>query len=349
MKKKIKSFFEKYENHISSMMLISGFVLDNFTLRGLHIWWDDVVLITYLLIAGICIIFVNLYDGGKVKTLFLAKARPWFMFLMQFVLGACFSASFVFYARSATFSASWPFLLVILGYLLGNEFFKKHYVRFSAQLGAYFMAIFSLCILVMPILLKKIGDEVFVLSGIVSLIFISLFIYILSFVNMPEIRKSKKLLVYIIGGIFLTVNVLYFTNLIPPAPLSLKEIGLYSSVKKNKDGTYTLSGEQQKTLSSFFKPVEVFRLKKGESAYLFSSIFSPAKLNTQVVHVWYNYDENKQKWEDVGHIKLDIFGGRGDGYRTYSIRDALFAGLWRVDIETESGQIIGRKTFKIEN
>jgi hypothetical protein len=349
MKFKLKSFLKKYENHISSGMLIGGFILDNFSLRGLDVWWDDVILITYLLVAGICIICINLYDSGKIKTLLFTKAQPWFLFVMQFVLGACFSASFVFYSRSATLSASWPFLLVILAYLLGNEFFKKHYIRFSAQLGAYFMAIYSFCILVMPILLKKIGDWVFVLSGVVSLCLISLFIYILHFINIKEVKKSKKTLAYIIGAIFITTNILYFTNIIPPAPLSLKEIGLYTSVKKNTDGTYTLSGGQNNSISSFFNSTEIFHLNGEKPVYLFSSIFSPAKLDTQVVHVWYNYDDDLGKWEDVGHIKLSIFGGRGDGYRTYSVKEALFAGLWRVDIETESGQIIGRKTFRITN
>ncbi len=331
------------------MMLVGGFFLDNFTLRGLDIWWDDVILITYLLIAGISIVCINLYDGGKMKTSFLKEARPGFLFLMQFVLGGCFSASFVFYSRSASFSASWPFLLVILGYLLGNEFFKKHYIRFSAQVGAYFMAIFSLSILVMPIILKRIGDLVFVLSGLVSLCLISLFVYILNFVTRAEVKKSKRLLLSIIGGMFLIINILYFTNMIPPAPLSLKEIGLYTSVKKNPNGTYELLGGQQKSFYSFFNSTEVFHLKNGESAYLFSSIFSPAKLNTQVVHVWYNYDEKTKHWNDVGRVDLSIYGGRKDGYRTYSIRDALSPGLWRVDIETESGQLIGRKTFKIVN
>lgn len=135
--------------------------------------------------------------------------------------------------------------------------------------------------------------------------------------------------------------------MIPPAPLSLKEIGLYTSVTKNPDGTYTLLGGQKKSFSSFFNSTETFYLKQGEPAYLFSSIYSPAKLNTNVFHVWYNYNEETKKWVDVGHVELSIFGGRGDGYRTYSIREALFPGLWRVDIETKSGQLIGRKDFRI--
>ncbi len=328
-------------------MLIGGFILDNLTLRGIDSLSDTIILTIYLLIAGISIVLINLYDGGKLKTPLITKAQPWLQFMMQFVLGASFSASFVFYSRSATLSASWPFLLVILLYLLGNEFLKKHYIRFSAQIGVYFMAIFSFCILIMPILVRKIGDWVFVLSGFLALCLILLFIYILHFVNIKEIKKSKNTLIYFIGGVFVLINILYFTNMIPPAPLALKEVGLYTSVSKNKDGSYVLLGGQDKKLRSFFSGTETYSLNQGKQAYLFSSIYSPAKLNTQVVHVWYNFNETKKEWEDVGRIELSIFGGRGDGYRTYSIKEALFPGLWRVDIETESGQIIGRKKFNI--
>lgn len=347
MKKKIKSIWQRYENHISSGMLLAGFLLDNFTLRGVEIWWDEAIIIAYLLIAGISIVCINLYDSGKIKTKFLEKAHPWFMFAMQFVLGGCFSASFVFYSRSATFSSSWPFLLVILAYLLGNEFFKKHYIRLTSQLAVYFMAIFSFFILFVPVTIKKIGDWVFVLSGILSIIVIALFIYALHFVTMEEIRRNKKTIISVISGIFVLINILYFTNMIPPVPLSLREIGLYSSVKKNPNGTYALEGGQKDKILSYFSSVETFKLDESAKIYLFTSIFSPAKLDTKVVHVWYNYDEATKEWIDVGHIKLSIYGGRGDGYRTYSIKEALFIGLWRVDIETESGQIIGRKTFKI--
>ena len=45
---------------------------------------------------------------------------------------------------------------------------------------------------------------------------------------------------------------------------------------------------------------------------------------------------------------MSIFGGRDGGYHTYSIKGNIIPGLWRVDIETERGQIIGREEFKIE-
>ena len=42
-----------------------------------------------------------------------------------------------------------------------------------------------------------------------------------------------------------------------------------------------------------------------------------------------------------------IAGGRDGGYRGYSLT-TVNSGNWRVNIETERGQLIGRVKFKVE-
>lgn len=346
MRHSLKEFFEKYEKHISSLVLVGGFILDNFTLRRVDLWWDDALLIAYLLIAGVSLVCVNLYDGGRVKTKFFENAHPWFMFAMQFVLGGLFSASFIFYSRSATLAASWPFLLLIFVYLLGNEFLKKHYARLGAQVIAYFMALFSFLIFFVPVVMHQMGDLIFLLSGVLSLLVIAGFVHLLLHVVPDHARESRKIIFRGVLGIFCVMNILYFTNIIPPAPLALKEVGVYKNVIKNSDGTYTLDGEK-KNFWSFFQSEQVVNISAGEPLYLFSSVFSPTNLNTKIVHVWQLYDENTKEWVNKGRIPLSIFGGRDGGYHTYSIKENIIPGLWRVNIETERGQLIGRETFRV--
>ena len=343
----IKEFFEKYEKHISSLVLVGGFALDNFTLRRIDLWWDDALLITYLVIAGVSLVCVNLYDGGRIRNKFFENAHPWFMFAMQFVLGGLFSASFIFYSRSATFAASWPFLLLIFVYLLGNEFLKKHYARLGAQLLAYFMALFSFMIFFVPVVLHQMGDKIFLLSGALSVLVIAIFVHFLLLTVPDHIKESRKIVFRGVFGIFCVINILYFTNIIPPVPLSLKEAGVYRSVIKNPDGTYALDGEK-KDFWNFFHSEQVLKIGAGEPVYLFSSVFAPTQLNTRIVHLWQYYDESKKEWVNKSRIPLSIFGGRDGGYHTYSIKGNIIPGLWRVDIETERGQIIGREEFKIE-
>ena len=46
-------------------------------------------------------------------------------------------------------------------------------------------------------------------------------------------------------------------------------------------------------------------------------------------------------------ITVPIRGGREDGYRLYSMKYNVFAGDWRVNVETLDGRVIGRVNFKI--
>lgn len=151
-----------------------------------------------------------------------------------------------------------------------------------------------------------------------------------------------------IAGITLLINILYFTNLIPPIPLSLKDAGVYHSIVRNTDGNYTVTGEDQ-GFWAFFQPYELFHEIPGQPVYVYSSIFAPANLSTQILHVWQHYNEATKKWETMNQTELSIVGGRDGGFRTYSIRIVSLPGLWRVDVKTPQGQLIGRIKFEIDN
>ena len=70
-------------------------------------------------------------------------------------------------------------------------------------------------------------------------------------------------------------------------------------------------------------------------------------MSVKVVHDWQYYDEGKEEWISSTKIPFSITGGRGNGYRVYSKKDNVFPGKWRVDVETERGQVIGRIRFDI--
>ena len=98
---------------------------------------------------------------------------------------------------------------------------------------------------------------------------------------------------------------------------------------------------------AFFQMYPNFREVAGDSVYAYSAVFSPTNLNITIVHQWQHYDENQKKWITTFTISLPVTGGRGGGFRTYSESSNLAAGKWRVNIETEQGQIIGRLRFNI--
>jgi len=188
----------------------------------------------------------------------------------------------------------------------------------------------------------------FVLSGIVSLFFIFLFSRALFKVVPKRYEQSRINLRVAIISIFALINILYFSNLIPPIPLALKVSGVYYFVEKI-EGNYQVAGEKKEWYESipFFIP-ETIHLKAGAPLYVFSSVFAPTDLDTSIVHDWQYFDEKENKWVSTTKITFPIKGGRGAGYRGFSKKEDLFAGKWRVDVKTKRGQIIGRIRFNIE-
>lgn len=343
---KIKTFFTRHERRVSSGALVLGFIVDSLTLRRVDLYAENLALIAYVAIIALAIILLNVSEEKNWGKRFLFRFHPIFLIGMQFAIGGIFSAFLVFYSRSATFGSSWPFLLLLFAQLIGNEILREKYARLQMQVSLLYFVLFSYLIFLVPVLLKRIGSPQFVLSGFLSLFLIFLFVRFLKILTPIRLLETKRKLIWAVGGVFFVINVLYFTNSIPPIPLVLKESGVYHSVTRQTDGAYVLSGEKRK-LGDFFRSYQPFYVKNNAPVYAFSAIFAPTEFSLRIFHNWEYFDFGRKKWMSFGRIALPINGGREGGYRTYSVKNGLTPGLWRINLETKSGQIIGRLKFEI--
>jgi len=342
----IRNFYGRFERPISSLSLVGGFVFDAITLKRVDTLWENIWILGHLLIVGIFIILIHLQEnevGGEKNP---KKAHFWYVNILQFFFGGILSTYLVFYFRSADIFVTWPFVALLVIAFLANESLKQHYIRLSFQISLFFLSIYSFAIFLVPVVLHKIGDWIFIMSGLLSLIFIILFLLILFYFIKDKFTESKKLIVFLITSIFILVNFLYFTNLIPPIPLSLKEAGMYHSIQRNAEGNYDITYEDY-GWKGYFNLYPDFKEVQGEPVYAFSAIFSPKNLNLTILHEWQHYDEIQNKWLNERTINLPVVGGRDGGFRTYSVRYNLAPGKWRVNVKTEQNQTIGVLRFKV--
>lgn len=257
------------------------------------------------------------------------------------------SAFLVFYFRSGDISVSWPFILLLLVAVFANEFLKRHFVRLTFQMSLFFLIIFSTAIYLIPIMMHRIGAGIFVLSGFVSLFIIILYLNIILKVCKDKYFESRKMIFLSVSVIYVTVNILYFTNLIPPLPLSLKDSGVFHSLQTDASGPY-IGEYEDYGWRAYFHIYEDFHIGVGSSpVYAYSAVFSPPSFDITIVHRWQHYDEEKGRWVDYEKISLPVKGGRDNGFRTFSMKNNLVTGKWRVNVETIRGQIIGRLRFNI--
>ncbi len=342
---KVSHWYHRFERPISSISLVGGFVFDILTLQRVDEFWENLWIVGHIVIVAAAIILINRIETGEAKEEHKGEWHFWLINILQFFFGGLLSTFLVFYFRSATLVASWPFLLILVCAFMANERLKQHFERLTFQIAFLFLSIFLFAIYIVPVIVHSIGPWIFLLSGVASLVLISFFLFLLRAFSHERFKRSRRLIIASITVIFALLHILYFTNLIPPIPISLANAGIYYSISKDATGEYVLDGEPH-TWKDYFKLVDTVHIKDNSLLYAYTAIFSPTKFSTQILHIWQHYDTATEQWETTSKIPLAIIGGREEGYRTYSI-GGVVPGRWRVDVETPQGQLIGRIDFEV--
>ena len=343
----IKNFYSKYERHIGSLTILIGFVFDNLTLRNSSIATQTQIFSIYLILSGISILFLHFLESREGRKDGSPTLHFWVFMMMQFTIGALFSMFFVFYSRGFALSASWPFLLFLFANLVGNELFKKQYTRLSLQVSLYFIGIFSFFIYYMPVVLHEMSDKVFIYSGFASLAVIFIFMRLLELISFSRVNQWRLRIGIGVLTFYALINIFYFTNLIPPVPLVMKNGSVYHNFSVNNQGDYIVYGEPTANWWNIFDEYSNYHRVQGENVYVVTSVYAPADLGTQIIHDWQYYDESSKKWISTNKITVPIIGGREGGYRFYSFKQNITPGKWRVDVLTLRGQNISRIKFEI--
>lgn len=264
----------------------------------------------------------------------------------QFAIGGLSSGFLVFYSRSAVFASSWLFLLVLVGFLIGNEVFKKYHSRLVFSSLLLFFSIYSYSIFVVPVVTKTIGKITFLASGAIAVAVFILFLGLLARFGRERFRESRLALFGGAIAISVAMNAFYFTSLLPPLPLTLADVGIYHSVKKTGD-KYVAVGEDQPWYAKLGFAPAVVHIEPGKPLSLYSAIFAPIRLTTRITHRWQFYNVGKHRWVTLSTVSFPISGGREGGYRAYSIKSKPKPGDWRVDIATDDGRLVGRYRFVV--
>ena len=342
-----RSLLQKNEKYISPATLILGFIIDSLTLVRVDLWLDNVILLGYLALAGIAMVFINLETADRIQNILTRKLILWLPLVLQFAFGGLFSGFVVLYSRNASLSASWPFILMLAFLLVGNEFFKDRYQRLAFQVSVYFIAYLSYLTFAIPVLLNRIGPEIFLLSTLLALIIILLIILLFRKITPEIFQTNKRSVVWLVLSILVIFNFLYFADIIPPLPLALKEIIIAHDIRPSASG-YHVSYEPAKWYNFFHDENNpIYNQIAEETIFAFSLVYAPANLKTTIVHEWAKYDEVNHRWVVISNLPFSVSGGREQGCVGYSYKPNVSAGKGRVTTKTTNGQTLGQTKFEI--
>ncbi|MBV9331379.1 MAG: DUF2914 domain-containing protein [Alphaproteobacteria bacterium] len=361
------STFKHYERHLSAAAMVVGYIVDNFAFgridhRGAHLIFGS-----YLAAAAITIAMSHMLqeradrkaerqankeppgvgktpNGDAGTAIPPGRIRRYLPAATQFALGGLWSGFLVFYSRSASLAASWLFLCTLGAFLVGNEIFRRYHERLVFAALLFFFATYSYAIFTVPLVTKTIGKLTFLASGAVAIFIFLLFLSVLSIIGRKRYLQSRWQLLAGAAAITAAMNAFYFMGILPPLPLALTRIGIYHEVK-HKGDVYIAKGEPQSWLAQYGLEKPVVHLRTGEPLSLYAAVFAPVRLSTRIQHLWQIYDPKRKRWIIQSGVSFPISGGRGGGYRAYTVKTHPAPGEWRVDVLSEDGRLIGRLNF----
>lgn len=343
----IKEYINKHSRLISSITLVSGFIFNAIVLKRVDLFWENFWVAIHIIICAICIVYLNFEKlPEKFKS---EKLNIFSLIALQFTFGGLLSTFIVFYFRSAVLQVAWPFLLALLIAFLINESFKHKYVRMDFQILFLFLSVYLYLSYLVPLILNDVNSKIFFISGAVSTFIIIIFIKVISLTSPVRFKLEKRTVVSSVIGILIMVNGFYTLNIIPPLPLSLQDAGIYHDLTY-KNRNYVALSEEKNIGDSIFELLGMYgtyNATNNTTAYAYSSIFAPKKFAQEVFHDWQYFNQQDKNWETRFSTKLNITGGRDDGFRTYSNYNSLVPGKWRVNIRLDNGQVIGRIMFNV--
>lgn len=343
---RLKAFLKKYERYLSAGALLIGFLWDTITLTRIDYLFEVVVLGTHLSLVTLWIVIINLYDSNKLTFPPFPLIRRIAPILMQVSFGALLSGLTVFYIKSASFTATFLFVLLLIALLIGNEFFRTRYQKLVFQSAFLFIIATTLFTLYLPVIFHSIGSFIFLLASVLALVYVFFVLWFLNFFMKERIHARKNAIVAVLSVFFIGLHVLYFTNVIPPVPLAIKDRGIYHDVDRVGD-LYRVT-EEKKSLVDFITPGETIHIIPGQSIAAYTAVFAPRELQTKLSHEW-QYQNDNGTWITASIISYTISGGRDKGFRGYTQKSGIFPGKWRVNVKTARGQILGRISFTIEH
>jgi hypothetical protein len=333
------------KRHWLTVSFIFGFITDTILLNRIDNIVDNLILLAYATLATIALFVFYSGVAGRFGEKLSAKVVRFMPGVMQYSFGGLLSGMLIFYGRSGDWVTSAPFLLLILGVIVGNELVHKRSDRLVYHLSLYFVGIFSYVVLVLPVLFGAMGGLMFVLSGLVALLTITIVIQILRRIVPQFIRITMSSIVLSIGSIYVFLHILYFTRIIPPIPLSLTELAMVHSVMRTEQGDYRLVTEASdwRTLLPF---QDMTLHTNNATLSCFARVYAPVKFSTEIYHIW-EYKNEKGGWEERARIAYPISHSNSGGYRGYTTITTAIPGFWRCSVETIRGQVLGRETVEV--
>lgn len=342
-----RRLYHRHEGLAPPLLFLGGVTWDALTLQRVGALLDNVVLGLYLALLGGFIVLALLNRNDRPLPPSLQALSTWSTGAIQFFSGGLFSAYVIYYTRSASLTTASLFLLVLVGLLVANELIWSRRRSGYLLIGLYFLAVFCYLTFLLPIVLGRMGFQVFLAGGLLSTGIVTGLLVLLRQKGVFNHLSSFLGALCVVGGLFGGLATFYVQEWIPPVPLALEHVGVYHDVKRQDDAFLLRQERSPNTRLWAQNGDDPFHYAPGDTVHCFTAIYAPTALQTKVAHRWQRYMPSRDAWVDTDRIGYEVVGGRRSGYRGVTFKQHVRPGRWRVSVETAEGRPIGRVHFEV--
>lgn len=377
---RFKAFKER--NHIAFEVafFFAGFLFDVVLLHRI----DSTPLLIHqgiYLVLSSALIFVDhrLHVAGKEPEGFLGKLASFRLWVMHFFLGTLLNAFMVFYFRASSGLLSFVFLVALAGLIVANELPRFRQQGPIVRVAMLSFATTSFLAYLLPVIVGRLASWQYYLSVVIgSGVTFGLWKLFTRFTKDPNWTFQRAVAPGLVVQV--TLLVFYLLGAVPPVPLSLKHIHVYSHVLAEKSGNerrYVLeyqaapgwqfwrrhttdfvaaptgvcldrAGGYAKTELACENDEPCKGLAKGslcsaKRAWVYVRVFAPTSFHDTVRFAWEM--DGPKGWVDRGGYEGALSGGSEEGYHTFAYSTISDDTDYRVRVLTKDGREIGRLTF----
>lgn len=311
-----------YTAHTTTIIFIIGFVFDAIMLPDIEHPITRYIGLAHICVVAFFIMFREWVISRNTASSLEQKMYSLSSFLISFSSGAALSFILVYSFRSAAILTSWPLLLLLVLCIIANELVSTHDFRFTLDIGVLLVAVLFFVIFNLPLLLNTQNDITFAISVGVSVVISLIYLFLLQFTSESASYEAPRTYALAVG-IPMFVGMLYFLNVIPAVPLSLREAGVYHSIVRTDDGDFIADQEEDTRFLKKYRMSKYHIVNTYDGIYFFSNINTPAMLTAPVSHVWEYYDNTTHSWIVSTKISFDIQGGEKRGIELFHIKKIL--------------------------
>lgn len=344
-----KAFKERHHLAFEVAFFFAGFLFDVVLLHRI----DSTPLLmhqaTYLLLSALLIFWDHrLAVVGQEPAGLLGKIASYRLWAMHFFLGTLLNAFLVFYFRASSGFFAFVFIVLLALVIVANELPRFRQQGPVVRVALLSFSTTSFLAYLLPVLWGELRSWQYVMSiAFGTAVTFGLWRLFTRYTRDPGWTFRRGLLPGLL--VQATLLTLYVVDAIPPVPLSIKHIGIYTSViPERTDGVlhYRLTYQRAPRWRFWQLEHDEIVTAPGERAWAFVRIFAPARFRDQVEFSW-EYDDPVHGWTTRGaRYRSSLSGGNEEGYRTFAYSTLSKPGHYRVRVLTEDGREIGRKTFR---